>query len=161
MTAALYKRQTKAVERDNAAAQARMTAVANQAFRCSMDAQHTARRGWTETGGSPYLSSATGSATTALNLIPEWFDGMTCAWAALASLHSQAIDWEIPDARSAIRTVRSFAGEGLERERFAEHVAVSQRSGISFAQAKAMLESLNRRAYALLHWRGRVICACT
>ena len=34
MTAALYKRQTKAVERDNAAAQARMTAVANQAFRC-------------------------------------------------------------------------------------------------------------------------------
>ena len=47
-------------------------------------------------------------------------------------------------ARSAIRTVRSFAGEGLERERFAEHVAVSQRSGISFAQAKATLESLNR-----------------
>jgi hypothetical protein len=33
MTAALYKRQTRVVERDNAAAQARMTAVANQAFR--------------------------------------------------------------------------------------------------------------------------------
>ena len=42
--------------------------------------------------------------------------------------------------------MRSFAGEGLERERFAEHVAMSHKSGISFAQAKAMLESLNRRA---------------
>ena len=43
MTAALYKRQTKAVERDNAAAQTRMTAVANQAFRCTADTQHTAK----------------------------------------------------------------------------------------------------------------------
>ena len=42
MTAALYKRQTKAVERDNAAAQTRMTAVANQAFRCTADSQHCA-----------------------------------------------------------------------------------------------------------------------
>jgi len=42
MTAALYKRQTKAVERDNAAAQTRMTAVANQAFRCIAGNQRSA-----------------------------------------------------------------------------------------------------------------------
>lgn len=45
---------------------------------------------------------------------------------------------------SAIRTVRSFAGEALERERFSEHVDASYRSGIGFAAAKATLESLNR-----------------
>ena len=45
---------------------------------------------------------------------------------------------------SAIRTVRSFAGEALERERFGEHVDASYRSGIGFAAAKATLESLNR-----------------
>ncbi len=41
---------------------------------------------------------------------------------------------------------RSFAGEGLERERFGEYVAQSYQSGLGFARAKATLESLNRRA---------------
>ena len=40
---------------------------------------------------------------------------------------------------------RSFAGEGLERERFGEYVAQSYQSGLGFARAKATLESLNRR----------------
>ena len=39
---------------------------------------------------------------------------------------------------------RSFAGEGLERERFAEHAMESYRAGVGFAGAKANLESLNR-----------------
>ncbi|CAK0787986.1 hypothetical protein CVIRNUC_011208 [Coccomyxa viridis] len=46
----------------------------------------------------------------------------------------------------AITTVRSFAGEGLERERFAEHAMESYRAGVGFAGAKANLESLNRGA---------------
>ncbi len=40
-------------------------------------------------------------------------------------------------AFSAIRTVRSFAGEALERERFGEYVAQSYHSGIGFARAKS------------------------
>ncbi|KAK9839647.1 hypothetical protein WJX81_003007 [Elliptochloris bilobata] len=78
-TAALYKRQTKEVERSNAAALGNMVGVASQAF-------------------------------------------------------------------AAITTVRSFAGEGLERERFGEYVAQSYQSGLGFARAKATLESLNRGA---------------
>ena len=39
---------------------------------------------------------------------------------------------------------RSFAGEGLERERFAEHAMTSYQAGVGFAKAKANLESLNR-----------------
>ena len=39
---------------------------------------------------------------------------------------------------------RSFAGEGLERERFGEHAMESYRAGVGFAHAKANLESLNR-----------------
>ena len=41
---------------------------------------------------------------------------------------------------------RSFAGEPLERERFASHVSESYQAGMSFAVAKANLESLNRHA---------------
>ena len=41
---------------------------------------------------------------------------------------------------------RSFAGEGLERERFAEHAMTSYQAGVGFARAKANLESLNRWA---------------
>ena len=41
---------------------------------------------------------------------------------------------------------RSFAGEPLERERFASHVNESYQAGMSFAGAKANLESLNRHA---------------
>ena len=41
---------------------------------------------------------------------------------------------------------RSFAGEPLERERFASHVSESYQAGMSFAGAKANLESLNRHA---------------
>ncbi|BDA40377.1 mitochondrial potassium channel ATP-binding subunit [Coccomyxa sp. Obi] len=45
-----------------------------------------------------------------------------------------------------ITTVRSFAGEGLERERFGEHAVKSYHAGVGFAHAKANLESLNRAA---------------
>lgn len=41
---------------------------------------------------------------------------------------------------------RSFAGEGLERERFGEHAMKSYHAGVGFAHAKANLESLNRHA---------------
>ena len=41
---------------------------------------------------------------------------------------------------------RSFAGEPLERERFASHVSESYQAGVSYAGAKANLESLNRHA---------------
>lgn len=49
-------------------------------------------------------------------------------------------------AFSAIRTVRSFAGEALERERFGADVVASYHSGVGFAKAKANVESLNRTA---------------
>lgn len=39
---------------------------------------------------------------------------------------------------------RSFAGEGLERERFGEHAMQCYQAGVGFAHAKANLESLNR-----------------
>lgn len=42
---------------------------------------------------------------------------------------------------------RSFAGEGLERERFGEHAMESYHAGVGFAHAKANLESLNRRVF--------------
>ncbi len=73
--------------------------------------------------------------------------GPLCALICTPPFARAPLTRNVRGVRSAIRTVRSFAGEGLERERFAEHVAMSHRSGISFAQAKAMLESLNRRAY--------------
>ncbi len=44
---------------------------------------------------------------------------------------------------------RSFAGEGLERERFGEHAMASYHAGVGFAHAKANLESINRRALFL------------
>ena len=47
---------------------------------------------------------------------------------------------------SNIRTVRIFAGEALERERFGAYVAESYASGIGFSRAKATLECLNRGA---------------
>lgn len=43
-----------------------------------------------------------------------------------------------------VRTVRSFAGENLERERFLQHVDVSHVAGVQFAAAKAWLEAANR-----------------
>uniref|UniRef100_A0A061QMA6 Abc transporter b family member 28-like n=1 Tax=Tetraselmis sp. GSL018 TaxID=582737 RepID=A0A061QMA6_9CHLO len=46
----------------------------------------------------------------------------------------------------SIRTVRSFAGEPLERERFVDHCEDAYRSGMGFAKAKASLESINRVA---------------
>ncbi|KAK9792243.1 hypothetical protein WJX73_005289 [Symbiochloris irregularis] len=47
---------------------------------------------------------------------------------------------------SAITTVRSFAGEPLERERFGTYVQQALLSGKGFGAAKANLESLNRGA---------------
>ncbi|KAL3154551.1 hypothetical protein ABBQ32_014008 [Trebouxia sp. C0010 RCD-2024] len=79
VTAALYRQQTKDIEKRNSQALSHMVGVANQAF-------------------------------------------------------------------AAIRTVRSFAGEALERERFGADVVASYHSGIGFAKAKANVESLNRTA---------------
>ena len=39
-----------------------------------------------------------------------------------------------------MRTVRIFAGEALEQQRFGQQVARSYASGLGFAKAKAMLE---------------------
>ena len=52
---------------------------------------------------------------------------------------------------------RSFAGEGLERERFAEHAMTSYQAGMGFAEAKANLESLNRWAGTL---NQRMLLGC-
>lgn len=52
----------------------------------------------------------------------------------------------IDEVVSQIRTVRVFAGESLERERFGAYVADSYLSGMGFARAKALLECLNRGA---------------
>lgn len=41
---------------------------------------------------------------------------------------------------SNMRTVRIFAGEALEQQRFGQQVARSYASGVGFARAKAMLE---------------------
>jgi len=46
----------------------------------------------------------------------------------------------------AIRTVRSFAGESLERERFSTHCEEAYRTGLGFAEAKSTLEAVNRLA---------------
>eukprot|EP00208_Stichococcus_sp_RCC1054_P006203 CAMPEP_0206138586 /NCGR_PEP_ID=MMETSP1473-20131121/3425_1 /ASSEMBLY_ACC=CAM_ASM_001109 /TAXON_ID=1461547 /ORGANISM="Stichococcus sp, Strain RCC1054" /LENGTH=706 /DNA_ID=CAMNT_0053532061 /DNA_START=385 /DNA_END=2508 /DNA_ORIENTATION=+ len=61
-----------------------------------------------------------------------------------------------------IRTVRSFAGEALERERFGQYVDSSYKSGLSFAEAKANLESINRGAVhfsllAVYSWGGWLV----
>lgn len=45
-----------------------------------------------------------------------------------------------------MRTVRIFAGEALEQQRFMQQVARSFAAGLGFARAKAMLESVNRGA---------------
>ena len=52
----------------------------------------------------------------------------------------------IDEVVSQIRTVRVFAGESLERERFGSYVSDSYISGMGFARAKALLECLNRGA---------------
>ena len=48
----------------------------------------------------------------------------------------------------SIGMCRSFAGEALERERFGADVVASYKSGLSFAKAKANVESINRWAEA-------------
>jgi len=61
-----------------------------------------------------------------------------------------------------IRTVRSFAGEPLERERFQTHVAASYQAGRAFASAKSWFEASNRTAIhlsllALYGWGGWLV----
>ncbi|KAL6764943.1 P-loop containing nucleoside triphosphate hydrolase protein [Haematococcus lacustris] len=61
-----------------------------------------------------------------------------------------------------MRTVRSFAGEALERERFQTHVAQSYKAGLEFASAKAWFEASNRGAIhasllALYAWGGWLV----
>jgi len=63
-----------------------------------------------------------------------------------------------------MRTVRSFAGEALERERFQVHVSASYRAGTQFANAKAWFEASNRGAIhasllALYAWGGWLVSA--
>ena len=52
----------------------------------------------------------------------------------------------IDETISQVRTVRVFAGESLERERFGSYVSDAYISGMGFARAKALLECLNRGA---------------
>lgn len=61
-----------------------------------------------------------------------------------------------------IRTVRSFAGESMERERFHAQVRESYGAGVQFAEAKAELEATNRWAIhasllALYAWGGWLV----
>lgn len=55
----------------------------------------------------------------------------------------------VDETVSQIRTVRIFAGESLERERFRGHVNEAYAAGVGFARAKALLEALNRGAIHL------------
>lgn len=76
------------------------------------------------------------------------------ALSRMSSVASQAF--------SGIRTVRSFAGEALERERFGEYVSSSYNSGLGFADAKANLESINRGTVhmsllAVYSWGGWLV----
>lgn len=67
-------------------------------------------------------------------------------------------------AFSNMRTVRSFAGEALERERFQAEVAASFAAGRQFGAAKAGFEATNRLAIhlsllALYAWGGWLVAA--
>lgn len=55
----------------------------------------------------------------------------------------------IDETVSQVRTVRIFAGESLERERFRGQVMAAYESGTGFANAKALLEFMNRGAVHL------------
>ena len=55
----------------------------------------------------------------------------------------------VDETVSQVRTVRIFAGESLERERFRGQVMKAYESGVGFANAKALLELLNRSAVHL------------
>jgi ATP-binding cassette subfamily B (MDR/TAP) protein 10 len=52
----------------------------------------------------------------------------------------------VDETVSQVRTVRIFAGEPLERERYASVVMDAYHSGMGFSRAKALLECLNRGA---------------
>jgi len=61
-----------------------------------------------------------------------------------------------------MKTVRSFGGESLERERFQQHVASSYDAGVCFASAKSLFEASNRGAIhmsllALYAWGGWLV----
>ncbi|GAX74240.1 hypothetical protein CEUSTIGMA_g1689.t1 [Chlamydomonas eustigma] len=61
-----------------------------------------------------------------------------------------------------MKTVRSFAGESLERERFQLHVRSSYSAGLSFGTAKAVFEATNRGAIhasllVLYSWGGLLV----
>ena len=66
-------------------------------------------------------------------------------WVSEAGCNSGSFREGINAHASCLKFCRSFAGEGLERERFAEHAMQSYQAGVGFAGAKANLESLNRR----------------
>lgn len=64
-----------------------------------------------------------------------------------ASAHAQArMAACVDETVSQVRTVRIFAGEALERERYASVVMDAFNSGMGFSRAKALLECLNRGA---------------
>ena len=61
-----------------------------------------------------------------------------------------------------MRTVRSFAGEALERERFQAEVSLSYKAGRKFGEKKATFEATNRAAIhasllALYAWGGWLV----
>jgi len=68
---------------------------------------------------------------------------------ATSALAQSRMAMAIDETVSQIRTVRIFAGEAMERERFGVHVASAFSTGIGFARAKALLECLNRGAIHL------------
>lgn len=67
---------------------------------------------------------------------------------ASATAHSR-MAMAIDETVSQVRTVRLFAGEAYERERFGLHVVEAFSTGLGFARAKALLECLNRGAVHL------------
>jgi len=78
-----------------------------------------------------------------------------------AEAHSR-MAMAIDETVSQVRTVRVFAGESLERERFGSFASDAYISGMGFARAKALLECLNRGAIHLsllaLYSLGGMLC---
>ena len=134
--AANYKKQTKLVEGTASKALSDMVGVADQAFRAittvrcagTLHPKRALQQAWCM--GTSCSGAATRQAAPAANFCSQ-------AQAAAAPAHA------VP-SRLCGCLRRSFAGEGLERERFAEHAMESYRAGVGFAGAKANLESLNR-----------------
>ena len=158
-TAFLYRRQTRGLETSAAAAQQRLAEVsARLLWLGQADAWLRHVR---PALGFPSTQADAGWAAVA----PHW----RCFWTAPRRLTPAPTPRPPhPPRRQAaassitnMRTVRIFAGEALEAQRFGRQVAAAYAGGLGFARAKAMLESEWRRARMWWVWgQGGTASGC-